>query len=195
MAKAMRYAQVIALVEETKPETIIEIGVWNGGRAIEMAEAALRHSPKVHYRGYDLFELATPETDRDELNMKRHCTFENVMNRLMEFARANPGFTFDLISGNTRETLKPIRGDFVYIDGGHSVATINGDYFAVQDSNVIVFDDYYRPDVDGHCPDLEVFGANVVVDSIPGAEVLPSDDPVKGGGIVHIAVVHNQAAA
>ena len=130
--------------------------------------------------------------------MKRHNTFEVVSAKLRAFAEnsADPGharkFTFELIKGNTRDTLPSYVADFVYIDGGHSVATIRSDYEAVKGSHVIVFDDYYRPDAKGGCPDLKKFGANAIVDAIDGAEVFDSTDPVTGGGYVCFAVVRDE---
>ena len=59
---------------------------------------------------------------------------------------ACPTAAITLVRGNTRETLKPISADFVYIDGGHSIETIQGDYDALKSSPVIVFDDFYIPD-------------------------------------------------
>lgn len=193
MAKAKRYAQVIELVHEAKPADIIEIGVWNGGRAMEMAAAALKHSGRVHYTGFDLFEEATAETNEVEFNAKKNNTLGAVEGRLKEFADKNAGFTFELVRGNTRDTLEgdSLTADFVYIDGGHSVKTIRGDYEAVKHSGMVVFDDYYRLDADGRCPDLDAVGANRIVDAIKGAEVLDSSDPVMGGGVVCIAVVRN----
>ena len=189
MAKAKRYAHVIRLVEETKPEHIIEIGVWNGDRAIEMARAALKHSKKVHYEGFDLFETATDETDKEELNAKPHCSLDAVTVKLNNFAAAHPGFSFDLHRGNTRETLKAQKCDFAYIDGGHSVETIRSDYEALRESPMIVFDDYYEgPNLGWN---LDEFGANRIVDDLPGMEVINTGDPLKGGGVVCLAVVRN----
>ena len=126
MAKAQRYDQIIELVCEAKPASIIEIGVWNGARAVLMAEAALKHSPSVHYTGYDLFEEATAETNEVEFNAKHNCTIVQVVERLTRFGADHRGFTFALVKGNTRQTLadKNLIADFAYIDGGHSVASV-----------------------------------------------------------------------
>ena len=186
---AQRYAQIIDLIEDVKPKSIIEIGVWNGKRACWMAEAALKHSPAVHYEGYDLFETASADTDRDELNAKPHNSIHRVSQRLQDFAATQPGFTFKLYRGNTRQVLRPCSADFVYIDGGHSVETIRHDYEMTRDSPVVLFDDYYLPDAEGRCTDLSLYGANQIVDAIEGAKILPSNDPLMGGGIVALALV------
>lgn len=192
MAKARRYAELMKLVEETKPATILEIGVWNGQRAMEMATVALKYSPKVHYAGYDLFDDATPETDEVEFNKKRTLTVAETRKRLNDFANMNPGFSFELHRGNTRQTLTEQSVDFAYIDGGHSVETIRSDYEAVRFSQTVVFDDYYRPNDAGQCPDIVKFGANVIVDGIEGAKIIDTHDPVAGGGYVCLAVVRGR---
>lgn len=187
--KPKRYARLIELVEQTKPETILEVGVYNGERAMEMAAAALKHHPKVHYSGFDLFEDASPETDSEEFNKKRNHSMESVRSRLAAFQGANPGFAFKLHKGNSRETLESHAVDFAYIDGGHSVETIRGDYEAVKESKVVAFDDYYLPNATGECPDVRRFGANEVVDSLDGARIIDTGDPVAGGGYVCLAIV------
>lgn len=190
---AQRYAQIIEIIDQVKPRTIIEIGVWNGKRACWMAEAALRHNAAVHYDGFDLFELATDETNRAELNAKRPNSLAHVTARLEDFKGSHPGFTFALHRGNTREILTPRTADFVYIDGGHSVETIRHDYAMTEASPVVLFDDYYLPDAKGRCADLDRFGANRIVDEIAGARILPSQDPLMGGGIVALALVDRRA--
>ncbi len=189
----LRYGKLIDLVIEVKPRTIIEIGVWNGTRAMEMGKAALNHRHRVHYTGYDLFEDANIETDAEEFNAKKNWSVEKVASRLREFKENNKGFKFKLIKGNTKETLVSGKhtADFAYIDGGHSVETILNDYEAVIGSKMIVFDDYYLPNDEGECPDTKIYGANIIVDIIEGAEIINTQDKVVGGGYVCLAVVRN----
>ena len=181
-----RYNQLLNIVAEVQPKTILEIGTWNGMRACEMALTALHFNESVHYYGFDLFEDANETTDREEFNVKAHNTHDAVSARLAMVQRKMPGFTFTLIKGNTRETMAigTFCADLVFIDGGHSVDTIKSDYEAVKTSPVIVFDDYYQGG-----PDTSLYGANQAVDAIEGVEVLPSTDPVAGGGTVSIAVL------
>ena len=80
-----RYGQLATLVRSYNPNKIVEIGTWNGGRAIEMALASFEKIDKFHYIGFDLFEEATDETDKLELNIKQHNTYGAVFNRLTEF--------------------------------------------------------------------------------------------------------------
>ena len=125
---------------------MVEVGTWNGKRAVRLARVALRQVPRFHYRGYDLFESASRETDERELNVKHHASRDAVRERLEAFRAAHPGFSFELFAGDTRETLADQRADFAYIDGGHSVDTIRGDYERLRACPVVVFDDYYEPD-------------------------------------------------
>jgi len=77
-----RYKQLADLIRHYKPETILETGTWNGGRAIEMALAAFDNRDAVHYIGYDLFEDATAELDAEENNVKPHNTKAAVVKGL-----------------------------------------------------------------------------------------------------------------
>lgn len=176
MAKAQRYTQLLDLIRETKPSSIIEIGTWNGLRAIEMCKVALQFSESVHYIGYDLFEDATDKTDAEEFNIKPHFSITKVSTLLKKTFGDNKHFSFELIKGNTKETLKQHIVDFVFIDGGHTVETIQNDYSYVKESKIIVFDDYYL-DFNQQDIDLDLIGANRIVDKIDGFALLPICDP------------------
>lgn len=182
-----RYDLLHALVGHFKPRRIVEVGTWNGGRAMEMAKAAhAAHGEDVFYIGYDLFESFSPDIDARELNVKRHYSAAEVTVILTEFKNANPWFDFLLRPGDTWETLSqsdPVKADFAYIDGGHSIATIAHD-FSCFNSPSIVLDDYYIPE-NGH-PDIEKFGVNKAVRV---AEPFGPQDPVFGGGKVSLAYV------
>ena len=190
MGKApKRYEKMSQLIEQVKPKTILEIGTWSGDRAMQLVEDALKYQPRVHYIGYDLFEEATEETDREELNVKRHFSQDEVNARLDKFRRRTRlNFTWELVRGNTRETLKPQSVDFAFIDGGHSLQTIRSDYEAVKNSKMIVFDDYYLPDENNAMPDVENWGANKIVEQIGATVFTDTNDRVKEGGYVTLAV-------
>ncbi len=175
-----RYRQLIEIVEFAQPKTIIEIGAHKGERAEMLCREALKYRSKVHYTGYDLFEDATKATNTAELNGKSPATEADLRERLS----AIEGVTFELVKGNTRTTLHGTEttADLVFIDGGHSVETIRGDYEAVKYSNVIVFDDYYTGGAD-----TSKFGCNSILEAVPH-EVLPREDRSKGMGI-RLAVI------
>ena len=177
--------------------TIVETGTWNGGRAIEMALAAFENVDKVHYRGFDLFEEATEETDKEELNIKQHNLEEAVNERLRQFSdkmmENGKEFSWMLNKGNTKDTLKKTRlddVDFAYIDGGHSYETVSNDYNYLSDVPVVVFDDFYtrngKPvEEEEHQGIINVF-TNI---EEKNKAIIPSDDRTAFDSIVHLAVV------
>jgi uncharacterized Rossmann fold enzyme len=175
-----RYRQLEDIVRFAQPKTIVEVGAHRGERAEMLCREALKYRSEVHYKGYDLFEEATDETNAAEMNGKRPATVAALHERLSKI----DGVTFELVKGNTRETLHAydVAADLVFIDGGHSVETIRGDYEALKGSNVIVFDDYYAYGVD-----TEKFGCNKVLEGVEH-EVLERIDATKGMGI-KLAVV------
>ena len=173
----MRYSYLLEMVAKHQPKAILEVGTWNGRRALEMLMA----SPDSKYYGFDLFEDASRVTDAEEKNVKPHYTLRSVRAYL-------DGFDVELHKGNTRETLaafnKPV--DFVWLDGGHSVETIRSDWENVKrcllPGAVVLFDDYYI-DID-----TEKYGCNAIVRDLKH-EVIDLADPVSGGGWVKIVRV------
>jgi uncharacterized Rossmann fold enzyme len=180
-----RYEQLTKLVAFCRPRKIIEIGAHKADRALLMCREALKHNEKVHYIGYDLFDEATPETDAREMNGKGSGSLVTCQQRLDALRTEFEGFTYELVAGDTRTTLHgtDLWADFVFIDGGHSVETIRGDYEAVKGSRVIAFDDYYSGPID-----TNQFGCNAVLAGIDH-EILPIEDRIKGGAGVQIAVI------
>lgn len=193
----MRYKDLIEEIKAAEPKLIMEIGTWNGITALEM----LKNAPEAKYIGFDLFEEATKETDEQEYNVKAHFSINEVADAMWEKQR-----DFILVKGNTRETLPAfcdnyleyavMRGvtnleefkkpDFVFIDGGHSVETIQSDWdfvrqFAAEGATVI-FDDYYTPEIDG-------MGCNSVVAKLDDHELLKTVDGTKMGNGVRLAKV------
>lgn len=180
----MRYDQLRVLIDEAKPKTIVEIGTHRAARACMICLQALQHNREVHYTGYDLFEDATPETNETEMNGKGVGSLLIAQQKLGSLQRAHPGFAYRLVKGNTRDTLhgRSVLSDFVFIDGGHSVETIRGDYEAVKGSKIIVFDDYYLSGAD-----TSKYGCNEVVRDLPHM-ILPHADDF-GGLSVKMAVL------
>ena len=180
-----RYSQLVELVAIHQPKTVVEIGAWNGNKALMFHEIA-----GSQYIGFDLFEDATEETDKKEKNVKPHHSLEEVSKALM-----NNGVEHELIKGDTKETFtKWVEDhvgevDMIFIDGGHSVETIRSDFNnalrAVKlNGGVIILDDWYEG------IDTEEVGCNKVLqESGFDYEVLPLADPVVGGGTVKMAVV------
>lgn len=192
-----RYSQLLKMIGFYKPNTIVETGTWNGGRAIQMAMAAFQYTDSIHYVGFDLFEEATPEVDHIELNSKPHNSLAAVNKRLEEFSgkmfEKGKEFTFELFKGDTKKTLKDCESikdaDFAYIDGGHSYDTVKSDYENLKHIPVLVFDDYFSKDGNNKMPEND--GVNQLVKEIEAYAkvVLPSSDMVKDGGITHLCFV------
>ena len=199
-----RYGQLLKLVQHYNVKSVIETGTWNGGRAIQMAEAAFTNTDEFSYEGFDLFEDADDVSDARELNTKPHNSIENVTARLNEYKekkkKEGKTFNFTLTKGDTNLTLqdKKYTADLAYIDGGHSYETTLNDYNNIE-SDIVVFDDYFLEDDQGNKPSDEHCGTNQVVDGIIKdieenekkwrLKVLFSKDGVIGGGHTHLALV------
>lgn len=206
-----RYRQLADIVrtyatDEKGIAHIVEVGTWNGGRAIEMALAAFEKANTVYYVGFDLFEEATEELDKVELNSKPHNTWMAVHKRLNEFrtkmSEKGKLFEFQLAKGDSKKTLPQhasltAKATFAYIDGGHSEETVRSDYENLSHVPMIVFDDFFTKDADGNILGDEYLGTNRLVKELAEVHgkkciVLPSQDKVKGGGHTHIAVLFNK---
>lgn len=187
----MRYDQLLTLIDECKPKTIVEVGVAQGERAKVMVLRALQHRSDVHYVGYDVFETKNAAFHAAAFNKKKVAPVAECTRMMNDVTTAHPGFTFCFVIGDTRETLHGDRvmADLAFIDGDHRVEAIAGDYEALKGSRVVVLDDYYSADERGR-PDTETVGCNRLVDRLNGAAtILPAADPVRGGGRVQMVLV------
>lgn len=174
-----RYKELLSLAKAEKPANIIEIGTWNGVRAVELVK-----STGAKYIGFDLFEEASAKTDYEEKNVKAHFSQSSVYNYFFKHNIAGK-----LIKGNTNDTLPKFREefpeilfDFAWIDGGHAVDTIKNDWHYVEQmmapGALIVFDDYYV-----NFNNTNDWGCNSIVDSLDYKQFGESLDPVKSDGI------------
>jgi len=188
-----RYNQLIDIVREKQPKHIIEIGTWNGNRAVEMLNAS---DVAESYIGFDLFTQATPETDEHEKNVKPHFTIEDVKGYIHDCV--GDEIVVELHEGNTNETLadfvngEVVAHDLIYIDGGHAVETIESDLVnamrVIAPDGTIVMDDYYEGMPE---EDLDKWGCNRVLEKLGiEYEVLPVADPVNGGGVTKMVVIN-----
>lgn len=190
---AKRYDQMLALIAEVKPKTIVEIGVHRALRANKLCREALKYSDAVHYIGYDVFDTMGEQFQEDALNGKGTPT-ERQARKVLD---AMPtGFSYELIMGDTRETLhgRQVKADFAFIDGDHRVDAIRGDYLAVSGAACVVLDDFYV----GGSLDLSRYGANSlvaqIIDGGMKVEILPVADMCNHGAYTKLAVVRNQRA-
>jgi hypothetical protein len=183
---ARRYARLLREVERRAPLSIAEVGVYQGVRASEMIEAAALSHPaeRIHYYGFDLFDLFTPDVLESELS-KTPLSRVEVERRL-----SRSGARIQLFQGLSQDTLPELVQaragsalDFVFIDGGHAIETIRSDWQNLQQltnrETVVIFDDYY---VD--CPWLtDRFGCNRVLEALDpstfGYELISAPDEFK----------------
>ena len=150
-------------IDYIKPKSICEIGCYRGKTSFTLCRYALQYTKELHFAGYDLFELATKETDKIEINGRQHGNYVRTKlamdkikrdchpHRLKLYRYKDTNFTYELHKGFTQDTLEKRQFDFVFIDGGHSYETVKHDYEKVQGSKLIIFDDYNLPSVKQFC--------------------------------------------
>ena len=154
-----RYSCIIDEINKCHPSTILEVGTHRANTAIAMIKAAMQHKDDVYYYGFDLFDFLTEEMAIEEHHGK---SFPNLVSAKFKLA----DYPHTLIMGNTQKTLpkfKPDRPiDFVFIDGGHSVETIQSDWNSIKQlmhkDTVVIFDDYYE--------NTDETGCKSIVDSL-----------------------------
>ena len=148
LGSTKRYSFLLFSVFKTRPSSIIEIGVYNGNRAIELIETAKIFNKQVEYYGFDLFEEFYETKNRVKIELSKFpLSKKDIQNKLNKLAKIR------LLKGDTKKTLpKFIRQkkkvDFIFIDGGHSVNTIKSDWNAIKKiiskKSLVIFDDYYE---------------------------------------------------
>ena len=184
-----RYKQLADIIRHYKPQTILETGTWNGGRAIEMALAIFEKSDKAHYIGYDLFEDATPEIDQEEFNSKAHNTLAAVTARLeefKEFVKKERGkeFTFKLVKGDVKDVLDGKENniiDFALIGSGNSYDTVAHEYLCLKNIPIVVADHYFTKDEAEEMPPVIYQGVNDVFKSVSTKKVKADEVPDVDG--------------
>jgi len=166
----------------------MEIGVWRGVRAKQMIEVAARFHPvsEIRYFGFDLFE------DMQEGQVRREFAKIPLAEKYVRGVLEKTGADISLFRGDTSITLPQAMAhlpgmDFIFIDGGHSIASIENDWKYAQkimgEKSVVIFDDYWNRDDSG---------CKKVVDSISredfDVQVLPLQDRVRKGD--HILTIN-----
>lgn len=153
---------LLSLLQEKPISKILEIGVYRGDFAVKMLET-VRHKSEtsITYVGIDLFELMNDEILKNENSLiapsmrdveksiKDRCPYANIT--------LYQGFSVDILPN-----IDLSKFDLIYVDGGHSVITINEEWKIISknitDNCIVVFDDYYEGRTD--------IGAKIIVDNI-----------------------------
>ena len=168
MGRQDRYDYITKEIHKHKPSTILEIGTHIGLTARIMIETAMVHKDDVFYYGFDMFDFMTEEIAVEEYHGKTLPTLQAASKRLRDFPHK-------LKMGNTQNTLprfKPDRPiDFVFIDGGHSVETIQSDWDNIKKlihkDTIVIFDDYYNETEEIGCkPVVDCLGDEYVVEKL-----------------------------
>jgi len=177
--KPSRYKYLFEIIRNNKCKRIMEIGTWDGEHALQMIEEAKKNfTPnEVEYYGFDLFELMSSNTYVEEVS-KKPPDLETIRDKL-----GKTNAKIGLYKGYTKETLPKVinnlqKMDFIFIDGGHSIETIENDWKYTQqvmdDHTIVIFDDYWN---------REDAGCKKVVDGIDKTKyevkILPIQDTFK----------------
>jgi len=144
---ATRYHVLSECIRVCKPQTIVEIGVHRGDRMEQMIRAARQYQEDIMYWGYDLWELLpNPELVGHGKGPSSRWQCEQRLRALEWELKFLPSTRTQLRQGDIDDTLpRGVEVDLVFIDADHRKESIQRDYKRVKDSQVIVLDDWYRP--------------------------------------------------
>lgn len=187
---ARRYEHLVKIVDKYKCRRIMEIGTWNGNHALRMLETAKKHwHPKqIEYYGFDLFEDIEDKQIEEEFS-KKPPPYNKMKEKLEQ-----TGTKIKLYKGDTMNTLPNVisdlpKMDFIFIDGGHSLKTVENDWNyskeLMHDKTFVIFDDYW---------DRDDAGCRRIVNSLDKKEFLveilkPTDKFKKDWGTLRINFV------
>jgi predicted O-methyltransferase YrrM len=187
--KKHRYRQLYDTIRDQKCQKILEIGVWNGAHALKMINEAKKfHGQGVEYYGFDLFEQMTDEVH--QIEVAKYPLSESRIQAKLE----RTGCRIRLFKGYTQTTLPRAvpqlpKMDLIFIDGGHSLETIQSDWINIvslmHEKTVVIFDDYWNRDDVGCKPIIEKLDRQKYY-----VEILPIQDTFrKDWGILKINLV------
>jgi len=176
----------------------MEIGTWRGVKALKMINLAQNYhsSENVEYYGFDLFDMMDEDILENEVS-KMPLPLEAVKTLL-----ENTGATIHLFRGFTKDTMPQVTAslpfmDLVFIDGGHSIETIENDWHYTQqvmgDHTVVIFDDYWSGEWEGR----KDAGCRSLIEKIDklkfDVKILPIQDKFdKDWGVLKINYVQVQ---
>lgn len=160
--KINRYENLYKYAERFKPKSMLEIGVWDAVHAVRTLQVMKRFHKNLVYHGCDVFEMLSQEEQKKECAKEGRYFTEQYCRKKIASVQ---GVEITLHKGYTRDTLPSIGRtfDYVLIDGGHSIETIEQDWQNVQKlihkTSYIIFDDYYF--------DRNDIGCKTIIDNLP----------------------------
>lgn len=169
MSSTKRYSELLLKATSTKAKNFLEIGVYTGKRSKELIECGKIFGKKINFYGFDLFEEFTDSKLKKELS-KKPDVIDVIKTKLSKL-----NLNFFLIKGDTIVTLKNFRPkilfDLIFIDGGHSIKTIENDWKytrrLIKEKGLVVFDDYYVNDKNI----IKKFGCNNLINQLMKSKI------------------------
>jgi len=162
-----RYSNLLFFIILHRPKSILEIGVYDGRRALQMIEAARIFNKRIKYYGFDLFEDFNKYPDILEKELSKKPKSQLIIkNKLQKKANVElyKGFTKKTLKNFTKNNSKKI--DFIFIDGGHSIKTIKNDWTYIKKlihkKSITIFDDYYL----NNKRLIKFYGCNKIIDNL-----------------------------
>ena len=164
--KPRRYSFLLLSTLISQPKSILEVGVYNGKRAIELIEAAKIFNENVRYYGFDLFEDFYKKKSLLIRELSKNPLKENLI-----FKKLSKYKYIYLFKGDSKVTLKnflnkKIFPDLIFIDGGHAINTIRSDWNnlkkIIKKKTIVIFDDFYLADKSV----INKFGCNKIIKSL-----------------------------
>ena len=188
--------QAIHTCAQFKPRTIIDVGVFDGSRAISMARASIwAQAKKAAPGGAVAVHLWALDPFGDEET--------KALDNYEKFSQEDERFTYTYINlkkePNKWEPEQQVvhkilgrielgKSDFAYVDGDHTVETLRRDLVKMCPFvKMVMSPTYFVPDDDGKCQDTTFFGANNIVEAIPH-KVLPASQQCEDGGLVKTVI-------
>ena len=124
--------------------------------------ASLINKKKIKYWGFDLFEDVP-----SNIISKEFSKYPYSIDKITKLLSSLNNVEVKLIKGNTLNTLKKLNNDtkfdFIFLDGGHSIETINYDFINIEKNlkknSIVIFDDFYHSNINI----IKKFGCNFLL--------------------------------
>ena len=98
LSKKKRYSNLLINILIERPKSILEVGVYNGNRALEMIQAARVFYDEINYYGFDLFEDFKKKILKEE-HSKTPISKKKITDKLSNYG------IIKLYKGYTEKTL------------------------------------------------------------------------------------------